>query len=80
MHWNNGKQPDTYDNHLLPCSLSESLGPSHFAWVSLHPNAGIRERDPAGQWMIILLKILMASVVNMAVNQTYWDLGQQDLL
>jgi hypothetical protein len=50
MYRNNGEeQPDTYDNHLLPRGLSESFGPPHFARVSLHPNAGIRERDAAEQ-------------------------------
>jgi hypothetical protein len=25
------------------------------------------------KWMMILLEVLMASVINMAVNQAYWD-------
>ena len=43
---NNQRELDTYDNHLLPCSLSESFSPPYFARVSLHPNARAKKRDP----------------------------------
>ena len=44
---NNREKLETHDDHLLPRSFSEGLSPPHFSRVSLHPNAGIRDRNPA---------------------------------
>ena len=51
----------TDDGHLLPSSFAESLRPSHFPGVALHPVKEVRTGTPASKkWeSVIHLKFLL---------------------